>query len=104
MSSALTRNLELPPGSIGEFCERWNVVELAVFGSVLRADFGPDSDVDVLVTFAPDARWSLMDWADMTEDLRRIFGRDVDLIEKDGVRNPFRRHSIISSAEVLYAA
>lgn len=104
MSSALTTNLELPAGSIGEFCERWKVVELAVFGSVLRADFGPESDVDVLVTFAADARWSLMDWADMTEELRRIFGRDVDLIEKDAVRNPFRRHRINSSAEVLYAA
>ena len=74
------------------------------FGSVLRDDFGDESDVDVLVTFFEDAGWSLMDWADMMEDLRTIFGRGVDLVEKEGLVNPYRRHAILSSAEVLYAA
>jgi len=89
---------------IAEFCRKWRITELALFGSVLRGDFGPDSDVDVLVTFEPDAPWSLYEWADMTDELKEIFGRDVDLVEKDGLRNPFRRHAILRSKEVIYAA
>ena len=86
------------------FCRQWQVSELSLFGSAVGVDFGPDSDVDVLVTFAPDAGWSLMDWADMVDDLKEIFGRPVDLVEKQGLRNPFRRKSILDSAEVIHAA
>ena len=93
-----------PTDRLEAFCLRWQVRELAVFGSALREDFGPESDVDVLVSFRPEARCSLMDWEDMRDELRAIFGRDVDLVEKEGLRNPFRRHAILSSAETLYAA
>lgn len=86
------------------FCERWKVAELALFGSALRDDFRPDSDIDVLVSFANDAPWSMFDFATMIDELSDIFGRDVDLVEKDGLRNPFRRHAILSSREILYAA
>lgn len=86
------------------FCAKWRVRELALFGSVIRGDFGPDSDVDVLVTFADDAPWSLWDWADMTDELRAIVGRDVDLVEKDAVRNPYRRRAILAEQRVIYAA
>jgi len=89
---------------IAQFCRRWKIKEFAVFGSVLREDFRPDSDVDVLVTFEPDAPWSLYEWADMTDGLKEIFGREVDLVEKDGLRNPFRRHAILTTRKVLYAA
>ncbi len=89
---------------IAAFCRRWQITELALFGSVLREDFGPESDVDVLVTFAPEARWGLLDLADMAEELGLLFGRKVDLVEKDALRNPFRRRSIISTREVVYAA
>lgn len=78
--------------------------ELSLFGSVLREDFGPDSDVDVLVTFVPNAPWSLFDWVDMVDELKAIFGRDVDLVEKEGLRNPFRRHAILTTREIIYAA
>ena len=86
------------------FCRRWMVTEFSFFGSVLRSDFNPNSDVDVLVTFSADARWSLLDIMTMIEELKRIFGRDVDLVEQDAIRNPFRRHAILTSREVVYAA
>lgn len=92
---------------IAEFCRRWHVTELALFGSVLRDDFRPDSDVDVLVTFAPDSRVSLFDFPEMQDELREIFGRPVDLLTRRGVeesRNPYRKKSILESAQVVYAA
>ena len=98
--------LNLPDDKIAEFCRKWNVVEFALFGSVLRDDFRPDSDVDVLVSFAPDSRVSLFDWPDMQDELQAIFGRPVDLLTRRGVEkseNPFRRKSILDSARVVYA-
>ncbi len=89
---------------ITDFCRRWNVTELALFGSVLRDDFRPDSDVDVLVTFEAEAPWSLWDLSTMRQELERIFGRDVDLVEKKGLRNPFRRQAILANQRLLYAA
>jgi hypothetical protein len=89
---------------IQAFCSKWKVSELSVFGSALREDFRSDSDVDVLVSFAPDANWSLYDWADIEDELKAIFGREVDLVEKEGLRNPFRRHAILTAREVIYAA
>jgi len=89
---------------IAEFCTRWRIREVSLFGSVLREDFRPDSDVDVLVTFHPDARWSLFDFVDMQEELKALFGRDVDLVEAEGLRNPFRRRSILRSKEVIHVA
>jgi len=96
--------INVPRHSVEAFCSKWRIVEFAFFGSVLREDFGPDSDVDVLVTFALDSHWSAFDIVDMIDELKGIFGRDVDLVEKDAIRNPFRRHAILSSYEVFYAA
>jgi len=79
-------------------------VELALFGSVLRDDFRPDSDIDVLVSFQPDAPWSLWDLFDMRQELQEMFGREVDLVEKEALRNPFRKHEILQNHEVVYAA
>jgi predicted nucleotidyltransferase len=75
-----------------------------VFGSVLTDDFRPDSDVDVLISLQEDTPWSLFELADMAEELKHIFGRGVDLLEKEGLRNPYRKHAIMSNREVLYAA
>ncbi|HWE92679.1 MAG TPA: nucleotidyltransferase family protein [Tepidisphaeraceae bacterium] len=87
-----------------EFSRRWKVAELSLFGSVLRDDFGPQSDVDVLVSFRPDAHWSLMEWVDMQDELEGLFGRRVDLVAKGGLRNPFRRHEILNNREIVYAS
>jgi predicted nucleotidyltransferase len=87
-----------------EFCQRWQVNEFSLFGSVLRDDFRPDSDVDVLVSFNPTAPWSLFDLVTMQDELQRIFGRPVDLVEREGLRNPFRKRSILNGREVIYAS
>lgn len=86
------------------FCRRWRIDELALFGSVLRSDFRPDSDVDVLVTFEPDAPWTLWDLSRMRAELKELFGREVDLVEKKALRNPFRRQAILADQRVIYAA
>lgn len=96
--------IDIPQSAIAQFCRRWCITELALFGSVLRSDFRPDSDIDVLVTFAPNAPWSLWDFMTMKEELEAIFGRRVDLVERRALRNPFRRQAILSSNEVVYAA
>jgi len=87
-----------------EFCQRWQVNEFSLFGSVLRDDFRPDSDVDVLVSFNPAAPWSLFDLVTMQDELQEIFGRPVDLVERESLRNPFRKRSILNSREVIYAS
>jgi predicted nucleotidyltransferase len=99
--------IEIPKDEIADFCRRWQIVELALFGSVLRDDFGPESDMDVLVTFAPEARWSLFDRVAMQDELKAILGREVDLVSRRGVersRNYIRRKAILDSAEVFYVA
>jgi uncharacterized protein len=96
--------ISLDEEKIKDFCRRWKISEFSLFGSVLREDFGPESDVDVLVSFAPDIPWSLFDWMDMIEELKEIFGREVDLVEKSGLRNPFRRKEILTNRQVVYAA
>ncbi len=97
-------DMKIPEGEIADFCNRWKVTEFALFGSALREDFHSDSDVDVLVTFEKNAPWSLLDIVRMQEELKNIFGREVDLVEKDALRNPFRRQAIIRESRVVYAA
>jgi hypothetical protein len=97
----------LPKEKIADFCQRWEIVELALFGSVLRDDFSDDSDLDVLVTFAPTSRWTLLDHVEMQEELKEIVGRSVDLVSRRGIersRNVIRKKAILDSAEVYYAA
>ena len=91
--------------AIADFCKRWHVSELALFGSVIRDDFSPDSDVDVLVSLDQSARHTLLDMHRMEEELRSLFGRNVDLVSRRGVessRNPVRRRAILDSAQVIY--
>ncbi|MEM1293485.1 MAG: nucleotidyltransferase family protein [Cyanobacteria bacterium P01_H01_bin.162] len=93
--------------AIADFCQRWQLTELALFGSVLRDDFRPDSDIDVLITFAPDAKRGLLKLARMKHELEDTLGRQVDLVVKQSIldsANGFRRQEILSSAQVVYAA
>ena len=96
--------IELPMEKIAEFCDRWQIIEFALFGSVLRDDFRPDSDVDVLVEFEPDAQHTLLDRAEMAEELKTLFSREVDLVRKDRIANPFRRRPILGHNRIVYAA
>jgi predicted nucleotidyltransferase len=93
----------IPKKKIAEFCRKWKIKELAIFGSALSKDFRTDSDLDVLVVFQEGAQWNLFDHLKAAEELKDIFGREVDLVEKKSIRNPFRRHHILSNHEVIYA-
>ncbi len=99
----ITNVAEIQDKVIHSFCRKWRIVEFSLFGSILRDDFQSDSDVDVLVSFDPDAHWGLADLGEMTDELRLILGRDVDLVEKEGLRNPIRRKEILGTCQVLYA-
>jgi hypothetical protein len=96
--------VQVPGEVIAEFCRRWKVSEFGLFGSVLREDFDPDSDIDVLISFAPDARWSLFEWLEMIDELKRFFGREVHLVSRAALRNPFRRHEILRTVRIIHAA
>ena len=99
--------IPIDPDQIAAFCRRWQITEFALFGSVLRADFRPDSDVDVLVTFAPEAQHRLGDLLDMQEELEAMFGREVDLVERIAVEqneNYIIRKHILKSMEPVYVA
>ncbi|MBI2938822.1 MAG: nucleotidyltransferase domain-containing protein [Chloroflexi bacterium] len=89
---------------IADICRRYQIRTFALFGSVLRDDFRPDSDVDVLVEFPPEARISLFDIVDLKDELAALFGREVDVVEKEALRNPFPRRAILQSAETISAA
>jgi len=99
-----TIKIDIPEDKIVEFCKRWQIKELAIFGSMLREDFRPDSDVDVLVVFEDHTPWGLFDLMHAEEELEQIFGRKVDLVEKKTIRNPFRRQHILKHHEVIYAS
>ncbi len=99
--------ITLPMEQLGELCRKWKVTELALFGSVLRDDFRPDSDIDILVRFEPNDGWSLWDIGDLRDELSRLVGREVDLVEKEAVEqspNPFRRSHILQNQRVVYSA
>ena len=96
--------INLPMKQIEDFCRKWKIKEFALFGSVLREDFRPDSDIDVLVTFEKGGGITFDNRVEMLDGLAAIFGREVDLVEKKAIRNPFRRHEILTTKEVLYAA
>jgi predicted nucleotidyltransferase len=99
--------IELPMEKISEFCHKWQVTEFALFGSVLRDDFRPDSDVDVLITFAPEAKRGLTETLQMRDELQVIFDRKVDLLVKAAIErseNWLRRKNILETAQTIYAA
>lgn len=87
-----------------DFCHRWKITEFAVFGSVLRDDFRDDSDIDVLVALSPNHGLTLFDWIDMQQELEAMFNRDVDLVDKRGLNNPYRRSEIMNTRQVIYAS
>jgi uncharacterized protein len=105
LPTQVSLNINLPIAEIAAFCDRWQIIEFALFGSVLRDDFRLDSDVDVLVSLKDDATTTLFDLVNMTEELKMIFQRPVDLVLRDGVeasRNYLRKQAILSSALTIY--
>jgi hypothetical protein len=101
------RNLDLPEEQVADYCRRWQIREFALFGSALRDDFDRGSNLDVLVTFAPDAEWGLLDHVQTEQELATLLGRKVDPLNRRAVersQNWIRRRAILDSAEVVYAA
>jgi uncharacterized protein len=97
-------HIDVPQNRIADFCRRWKITEFSLFGSILRDDFRADSDVDVLVSFAPDAPWDYWNgWPEMVDELKELFGRNVDFVEKAALKNPLRRDEILRTRRVLYA-
>ncbi|MFG3817891.1 nucleotidyltransferase family protein [Limnothrix redekei] len=106
LNPKLQSRLGITQEQLAEFCQRWKVVELALFGSVLRDDFRPDSDIDIMVEFHPEARPTFSTLDRMEAELKIMFDREIDLITRQGIassRNYLRRHEILSSAQVIYA-
>ncbi|MBO1351773.1 MAG: nucleotidyltransferase family protein [Hormoscilla sp. GUM202] len=102
----LNRNIELQIAQIQDFCQRWHITEFALFGSVLRDDFRPDSDIDILVRFSPSFRRGLEETLQMRQELQTLFNRKVDLIEKTAIErseNWLRRKNILESAQAIYS-
>src|SRR2546423_3957148 len=99
--------IDLGAQSIRDFCQKWKVKELSVFGSVLRDDFAPESDLDFLADFEEDAEWDLSDVAEMREELGAIVDRKVDLLSRfalNSSRNWLFRKIVLSSLETVYAS
>jgi predicted nucleotidyltransferase len=97
----------IPVDKIAEFCQRWKIRELAMFGSALRDDFHLDSDLDLVVTFAGDADWSLLDHIQMQLELERLFERHVDLISRRALehsQNRLLRDEILKTARVMFSS
>jgi hypothetical protein len=99
----MSEYLSLPMEKIADFCRRYKVRKIQLFGSAVRGDFGPESDVDVLVEFEPDARIGFITLSRMQRELSEVLERPVDLVPQDGLK-PRIRESVLSSAEVIYAA
>src|SRR5258707_11862502 len=103
----IAHGIDLNSDSIRGFCRKWRIRELSVFGSILRDDFGPRSDIDFLADFAEDAEWDLFDQMDMEDELAEIVGRDIDLLTRFGLEsssNRFLKREILSHLERVYAA
>jgi predicted nucleotidyltransferase len=93
--------------AIAEFCQRWQINEFYVFGSVLREDFRPDSDIDIMVSFEADAPWGLLEIVRMKRELETLLGRDVDLVTKKSIEqshNWIRRQEILGTAQLVYVS
>ncbi|TET36181.1 MAG: nucleotidyltransferase [Planctomycetota bacterium] len=101
----MKRKLPVDAETVESFCRKWKITEFTVFGSTLRDDFGPQSDIDVMVSFAPDAEWSLWDHFSMKEELERLLKRSVDLLTRRSLEqspNWIRRKAIFESGRTIY--
>jgi predicted nucleotidyltransferase len=99
--------IELPQQIISEFCQKWQISEMYLFGSVLREDFRPDSDIDVLVSFQDSVSWGLLEFSRMKRELENLLGRKVDLLTKKSIEqshNWIRQREILETAQVIYVA
>lgn len=100
----MNSNVKIDRNTLADFCRKWKIRELSLFGSALRDDFNAESDLDFLVSFEPEAVFDIDQFFSIKEELESRFGRPVDLVEKEALRNPWRKYEILRTREVLYAA
>lgn len=100
----MNTQVQLDKDALAAFCRKWRIQELSIFGSALRDDFGPESDLDFLVSFEQETCLDIDALLDMKEELESRFGRPVDLVEKETLRNPWRKYEILKTREIIYAA
>jgi uncharacterized protein len=101
----IQQGLEIPEKELAALCRRWKIRSLSLFGSILREDFRPESDIDLLVSFVPEARLSLSDWVALEDELSSLLGRKVDVVDREQVAespNYIRRRHILESAVPVY--
>ena len=106
IASKLHRHIPISNEQLVDFCQRWGIIELALFGSVIRDDFRSDSDIDVLVKLTPNHSWGL-EFIQMREELSTLFQRPIDLLTRQSImnsRNILRRQTILDTAEIIYVA
>jgi uncharacterized protein len=103
LQSVVSERVKALPAQISEFCQRWNISEFALFGSVLRDDFRPDSDIDVVVEFSAHHNWTWDSYMQIQQEVEALFGRKVDLVNKKYLKNPYRRDEILKTRQVIYA-
>ena len=99
--------IEVPRKQISKFCKKWKVRKLSLFGSVLSDSFQSNSDIDVLITLDEGTTCTLFDLVRMQNELKEIFGREVDIISRRGIessKNYIRRNAILASAEAVYGS
>lgn len=103
MAEIETAAIELPRNEIVEFCRRYGIIKLALFGSVLSDRFGAGSDVDVLVTFDPEAQVGFLRLSRMQRELEEMLGYPVDLVPESGLK-PLIREEVLATSQVIYAS
>ena len=98
--------IQIPSQVLEQFCEDWQITELSCFGSVLRDDFRADSDIDLLVSFAPDAKITFFDLDSLEQEFSKLFGdRPIDVVTRHSIENshnPIRRQNILQNSQILY--
>lgn len=99
--------IQLSQQALAAFCQKWKITEMSFFGSVLREDFRPDSDIDILVSFEDDSPWGILELVRMKRELKTLLGREVDVLTKKAIEqshNWIRRQEILGTAQVVYVA
>ena len=98
----ILNGIDISEDFIKSFSKKWKIKEFAMFGSILRNDFDKNSDIDVLLTFSQNAKISLLDFVIMQDELKSVFHREVDIIEKNALNNPYRKKEIMNNFRVVY--
>lgn len=100
----LKNGITLNNNDIAVLCKKYSINELSIFGSSIRDDFNQNSDIDILVSFDKNAEITLFDIMELEKEISKLVNREVDVVEKESLKNPIRKNRILSTREIIYAA